>query len=224
VRDRADQSQRGRETIFPQGGHPSGSPKHDTKGKSETYAAAICSLSGSTSVMTPQLIKQAKIFIIDDELVSVQLLEHILNLAGYTNLSMTTDSRRAVSMFMDDDPDLVLLDLHMPDPDGYEILKALRKLEPADTFLPIIVLTGDVTWGARRLALADGATDFLSKPLDDIEVKLRINNVLKTRFLHRQLQNKKALLEERVRERTALLEQTIAELKRAHLPLFSGPQ
>jgi PleD family two-component response regulator len=172
--------------------------------------------------MTPELIKQAKIFIIDDELVSIRLLERILNLAGYTNLSMTTDSRRAVSMFTDDDPDLVLLDLHMPDPDGYEILKSLRKLEPTDTFLPIIVLTADVTWAARRLALADGATDFLSKPLDDIEVKLRINNVLKTRFLHRQLQNEKALLEERVRERTALLEQTITELRRANLPLFSG--
>jgi PleD family two-component response regulator len=172
--------------------------------------------------MTPELIKQAKIFIIDDELVSIRLLERILNLAGYANLSMTTDSRRAISMFTDDDPDLVLLDLHMPDPDGYEILKALRKLEPPDTFLPIIVLTADVTWAARRLALADGATDFLSKPLDDIEVKLRINNVLKTRFLHRQLQNEKALLEERVRERTALLEQTITELRRANLPLFSG--
>ena len=174
--------------------------------------------------MNPELIKQAKIFMIDDELVSVRLLERILNLAGYTNLSMTTDSRRAVSMFTDDDPDLVLLDLHMPDPDGYEILKALRKLEPPDTFLPIIVLTADVTWAARRLALADGATDFLSKPLDDIEVKLRINNVLRTRFLHRQLQNEKALLEERVRERTALLEHTITELRRANLPLFSSNQ
>jgi DNA-binding response OmpR family regulator len=174
--------------------------------------------------MTPELIKQAKIFIIDDEPVSVRLLERILNLAGYKNLSMTTESSRAVSMFMDDDPDLVLLDLHMPDPDGYVILKELRRLEPADTFLPIIVLTADVTWGARRLALADGATDFLSKPLDDIEVKLRINNVLKTRFLHRQLQNEKALLEERVRERTALLEQTILELRRANLPLFTGNQ
>jgi putative two-component system response regulator len=149
-------------------------------------------------------------------------LERILNLAGYANLSMATDSSRAVSMFMDDEPDLVLLDLHMPEPDGYEVLKALRKLVPSDMFLPIIVLTADVTWEARRLALADGATDFLSKPLDSIEVKLRIKNVLRTRFLHRQLQNEKALLEERVRERTALLEQTIAELKRVNSMLLSG--
>jgi putative two-component system response regulator len=175
--------------------------------------------------MTPELIKQAKIFIVDDELASVQMLERILNLAGYANITMTTDSGRAISMFTDDDPDLVLLDLHMPDPDGYEILRELRKLEATDTFLPIIVLTADTTWEARRHALADGATDFLSKPLDDIEVRLRINNVLKTRFLHRQLQNEKALLEERVRERTALLEQTIAELRRAAaMPIFSGPQ
>jgi CheY-like chemotaxis protein len=174
--------------------------------------------------MTPELIKQAKIFIVDDEPTGVRLLERILNLSGYSNITMTTDSRRAIAMFTDDDPDLVLLDLHMPDPDGYEILKAIRKLQPVDTYLPVIVLTADVTWEARRIALALGATDFLSKPLDDTEVKLRINNVLKTRFLHRQLLNEKALLEERVRERTALLEQTIAELKRAcGMPIFSAP-
>ncbi len=128
--------------------------------------------------MTPELIKQAKIFMIDDELVSVRLLERILNLAGYTNLTMTTDSRSAVTMFTYDDPDLVLLDLLMPDPDGYEILKALRKPEPPDTFLPIIVLTADVTWAARRLALADGPTDFPSKPLNDGEMKTPNHKIL----------------------------------------------
>ena len=172
--------------------------------------------------MTQGLIHTAKIFIIDDEPVNVSVLETTLKRAGYDNLSMTTDSRRALSMFADDDPDLVLLDLHMPHQDGYEILAAMRQRVPPDAFLPIVVVTGDATVEAKRRALAAGATDFLTMPFDQIEVALRIENLLRTRLLHRQLQNEKALLEERVRERTRVLERTIAELKCANWPLFSG--
>jgi putative two-component system response regulator len=171
--------------------------------------------------MSPELIKQARILIIDDETASVQMLERILNLAGYPNVAGTTDPTRAIAMFADDDPDLVLLDLHMPKPDGYEILKKLRLLQPANAFLPIIVLTADVTPDAKRHALALGATDFLSKPLDPIEVGMRIKNVLQTRFIYRQLENEKAQLEERVKERTRVLERTIAELKCSNWPLFA---
>jgi putative two-component system response regulator len=172
--------------------------------------------------MTSDLIKQAKILIIDDEEPSVQLLARLLNTGGYANVSGTTDATRALSMFADDDPDLILLDLHMPEPDGFEILTRLREMQTRDTFLPIIVLTADTTLDARRHALALGATDFLSKPLDEVEVAMRIRNVLQTRFTHRQLQNEKAQLEERVKERTRVLERTIAELKCANWPLFSG--
>ena len=174
--------------------------------------------------MTSDLIHQAKIFIIDDELMNIRLLGKFLNSAGYQNVAMTTDPRRAVAMFTDDDPDLVLLDLHMPHPDGFEILTAFREQSPPDVYLPIVVLTADCTPDAKRRALSMGATDFLSKPFDDVEVLLRIDSVLRTRFLHRQLQHEKALLEERVRERTRLLERSIAELKCANWPLFSNQQ
>ncbi len=172
--------------------------------------------------MTSELIKQAKILIIDDEESSVQLLARLLNTNGYANVAGTTHATRALSMFVDDDPDLVLLDLHMPEPDGFEILKRLRPMQPADAFLPIIVLTADTTLDARRHALALGATDFLSKPLDEVEVTMRIKNVLQTRFAYRQLKNEKAQLEERVKERTRALERTIAELKCSNWPLFTG--
>jgi putative two-component system response regulator len=172
--------------------------------------------------MSPELLHQAKIFIIDDEVMNVRVLGQILQRAGYVNLSMTNDARRALAMFTDDDPDLVLLDLHMPHQDGYEILSLVRQRVPPEAFLPIVVLTADITPDAKHRAFELGATDFLSKPLDHVEVLLRIENVLRTRFLHRQLQNEKALLEERVRERTRVLERTIAELKCANWPLFSG--
>ena len=172
--------------------------------------------------MTSDLVKQAKILIIDDEESSVQLLARLLNTNGYVNVTGTTDATRSLSIFADDDPDLVLLDLHMPAPDGFEILKRLREIQPSDAFLPIIVLTADTTLDARRHALALGATDFLSKPLDEVEVTMRIKNVLQTRFAYRQLANEKAQLEERVKERTRALERTIAELKCSNWPLFTG--
>jgi putative two-component system response regulator len=169
--------------------------------------------------MTSDLIHQAKIFIIDDEMMNIQLLGRFLKTAGYENVAMTTDPRRAVSMFTDDDPDLVLLDLHMPDPDGFEILNTFRELTPPNAFLPIVVLTADCTSEAKRRALSMGATDFLSKPFDDVEVLLRIESVLRTRFLQLQWQNQNRLLEERVKERTRTLEQRIAELTGTAAPV-----
>jgi putative two-component system response regulator len=171
--------------------------------------------------MSDDPIKNARIFVVDDDPASVEVLELILKDAGYTSLSMITDSRQAISMFRSGDPDLVLLDLHMPHQDGYEVLRTMRYLVPADAFVPIIVLTADVTLEARRRTLASGATDFLSKPFDTIEIGLRIENMLRMRFLHRELQNEKVLLEKRVRERTRSLERLIAELRCASLPLFA---
>lgn len=171
--------------------------------------------------MTNDLIKSARILLVDDEPMLLSLMETILQDAGYTNISLTTDSPTAMSMFRNQSPDLVLLDLHMPQQDGYEILQTVRSLVPVNAFLPIIVLTGDVTPEARRRALALGATDFLIKPFDNVEVTLRIENILRILFLHRQLQNEKAVLEQRVRERTRSLERIIAELRCAALPLFT---
>jgi PleD family two-component response regulator len=171
--------------------------------------------------MTPDVLKNGKILVVDDDPMNIDLLRMILNDAGFANLSMLTDSRRAISMFSNVDTDLVLLDLHMPHQDGYEVLQALHYLVPSDSFMPIIVLTADVTVNARRRALAAGATDFLSKPYDTIEMVLRVENALRLRFLHRDLQNEKATLERRVRDRTRSLERLVAELRCASMPLFS---
>jgi putative two-component system response regulator len=170
--------------------------------------------------ITDDLVKSARILIIDDELAIVGLLEGILKQEGYKNLSESNDPRVALAMFTDYQPDLILLDLHMPHQDGYRILRVLRKLVPSDVFLPIIIITGDSAPESRRRALALGATDFIFKPFNAVDVALRSGNLLQIRFLHRQLQNAKSLLERRVRERTRSLERMIAELRCATLPLF----
>jgi DNA-binding response OmpR family regulator len=92
-----------------------------------------------------------------------------------------------VDLYTAFEPDLIMLDLMMPELDGYSILELLSKRIPKNTYLPIIVLTADATIQAKRKALALGAKDFLTKPFDTIEVMLRVWNLLETRMLYKTL-------------------------------------
>ena len=153
-----------------------------------------------------------KILIIDDEPVNVALLEDILAENGYTRVHSITDSQLALETCKSFQPDLVLLDLMMPPPDGFAILESLQ-VESDGNFLPVVVLTADTNEQAKRRALESGATDFLLKPFDQTEVLLRIRNLLKSRRAHLLLDNQRAALEEAVRERTSELRATIAQLQ-----------
>jgi putative two-component system response regulator len=124
-------------------------------------------------------VKDASILIVDDEPVNVRLLERMLQSAGYVHIISTTDARRAVPLVIERNPDLILLDLHMPHLSGTEVLTLLGPHIPRGAFLPVLVLTADVTREAKQQALARGATDFLTKPFDAVEVILRIRNLLR---------------------------------------------
>ena len=126
----------------------------------------------------------AQILIVDDEPANVSLLERILRRVGYSNVRGTTDPREALTIGTGNEPDLILLDLHMPVVDGFAVLRALAESQTDDAFLPVLVLTADVTDEAKHRALKTGATDFLTKPFDVTEVELRIRNLLLTRRLH----------------------------------------
>jgi PAS domain S-box-containing protein len=143
----------------------------------------------------------------------VSLLKRMLEREGYTRVRSILDSRQTLALYIDFAPDLILLDLLMPHLDGFAVLEQLRPVIPADIYLPILVLTADITTEAKQRALAGGAQDFLTKPLDVVEVLLRIRNLLETRFLHLQLQNQNQMLEAQVRERTAELTRANAELR-----------
>ena len=99
-------------------------------------------------------------------------------------------------------PDIILLDLMMPEMDGFAVMEHLRPLIPAESYLPILVLTADTSMQTKRRALAAGAKDFLTKPFDAVELALRVRTLLQTRSLHRQLAEQNTLLETRVQERT----------------------
>ena len=163
--------------------------------------------------MTKDHLLQAKILIVDDEHPNVRLLERILEIAGCKSVRGITDSREALTQYFDFEPDIVLLDLNMPHLDGFAVMQQLRSAVSADDYLPILVLTADITSETKRRALANGAKDFATKPLDHCEIILRIRNLLETRFLHLGMQRQNSHLEDQVRERTARLEEALNELR-----------
>jgi len=142
----------------------------------------------------------SRILVIDDEPGNVRLLERFLKDAGYRDVQGTTDPRQALALYQTFQPDLVLLDLMMPYLDGVAVIQTLAI--PEDVYLPVLVLTADVTLEARQRALAAGAKDFLTKPFDRLEVLLRIKNLLDTRRLYLELERHNRSLEQTVEERT----------------------
>ena len=159
-----------------------------------------------------KVFQSAKVLIVDDDETSLRPLERILEKLSGLHPITTTDPREVLFLYREHHPDIILLDLGMPFLDGFQVLDLLRAEIPADGYLPVIVLTADDSAETRLRALAAGAKDFLNKPFDANEVWLRICNLLETRFLHLELQSQNMLLEERVLERTAQLEATLAQL------------
>ena len=158
----------------------------------------------------------ACILIVDDEPRNVRILKRVLAVAGYRRVIAITDPREALARFAEIEPDLLLLDLHMPKIDGLAVMGRLRAGMPVSEYFPILMLTGDSSPEACQRALAMGASDFVAKPFDMHEVLIRIKNLLETRSLHRQVAEHNHQLECKVRERTAELDtahmDTIARL------------
>jgi putative two-component system response regulator len=153
-----------------------------------------------------------RILVADDLEANVTLLRRILTRAGYTGIHSVRDGREVVPACDTFDPDIVLLDLHMPGADGLDVLDALRRDGGSRPYLPVIVLTGDVSADARLRSLTLGASDYLTKPFDPDEVLLRVRNQLEVRRLHLALGEENRTLDRRVRERTAELDAAQVEM------------
>ena len=149
-----------------------------------------------------QDILNARILIVDDQAANVQLLQRLLHEAGYNHLTTTMDSHEVCALHREESYDLILLDLHMPGMDGFEVMQGLAA-DITDGYLPVIVLTAQP--GHKLRALQAGAKDFISKPFDLVEVKTRIRNMLEVRLLYRLLGDYNLRLAQAVDERTAEL-------------------
>jgi PAS domain S-box-containing protein len=155
-------------------------------------------------------ILNASILIVDDQEANVRLLEKMLRNAGYQHITSTMDPRAVFPLHLAHRYDLILLDLQMPEMDGFQVMEGLKEIEP-DGYLPVLVITAQP--GHKLRALQEGAKDFVSKPFDLVEVQTRIHNMLEVRLLYQKLDNYNKVLEQTVQERTAELRESEARFK-----------
>lgn len=155
--------------------------------------------------------RKPRLLIVDDEPSNVVVLERLLAGAGLDPIFSTSDPTKAVELFLSLNPDLLILDLNMPGMDGFEVLAALKLTVPAELFPLILVVTGDSDPATRKRALAVGAKDFINKPFDPDEVRLRISNLLETAELQQTLRAQNVVLASTLSDRTLDLEEARIE-------------
>ncbi len=156
-------------------------------------------------------IYDAKILIVDDNPSNVALLEAVLEEEEYKNIYSTTDPFQVLPLYREHQFDLILLDIRMPGMSGIEVLQQLGAVT-RDDFLPVIVLTAQTDQDTRQKALEAGAKDFITKPFEDWEVLLRIQNTLQTRLFYTRQIVRADLLENEVIKRTTEIRETQFEI------------
>jgi two-component system, sensor histidine kinase and response regulator len=148
--------------------------------------------------------KDAKILIVDDNQSNIDVLSQMLEYEGYKNVVYTTYSTRVESLLESFEPDLLLLDLIMPELSGFDILEMMKKKQMnsifSDNFIPILVLTADLSKDNKQRVLRGGAKDFIAKPFDILEVSLRIRNLLETKYFYQLLKSRNMFLEQKIVE------------------------
>lgn len=146
-------------------------------------------------------ILNAKILVVDDNAANIKLLALILARAGYKDVSSVTDPCAVFDLYKHHRYDAILLDLNMPGMDGFQVMEALKTIEPEEQ-LPVIVITAQPD--LKQRAFQAGAKDFISKPFDYTEVLARIRNLLMVRLLYKRQLDYQADLERRSAELSSI--------------------
>jgi putative two-component system response regulator len=166
---------------------------------------------GQTEFHLDQSIHDAQIFIIDDDPLNIDVLSEILEENGFRNITTATCPEKAVETFGGQSFDLVLLDILMPVMDGFEVMQAFYDIRP-NNGVPVVILSALTDQETRLKALNSGARDYISKPFNTAEVLVRIRNQLEIRLAQKQLAMHNEILDRKVRERTAELQETRLEI------------
>ena len=151
--------------------------------------------------LPPELLEQGRILIIDDEDLNIRVARKYLNSWGFRNVGSSTTPTEVVSIVRQDPPDLVLLDIMMPRLSGLDLLKILRAI-PSTAHVPIIILTAHFEDEIKYQALELGANDFLSKPINALDLLPRVRNLLSLRIHQKWLEQTGERLEAEVLRRT----------------------
>jgi len=137
-------------------------------------------------------ILRGKVLIVDDQEANVLLLERLLHAAGYVAVTSTMDPCEVCALHAKNSYDLILLDVEMPNMDGFQVMEGLKKIE-TESYLPVLAVTAQPAHKLR--ALQSGAKDFISKPFDLAEVLMRVHNMLEVRLLYEATRNHGKMLE-----------------------------
>lgn len=176
------------ENASPAGAAQPGAPQ----AIAESVAGCAAKVPGKGQEQAPdprfEATRNATIMIVDDEPIIVEILKSVLEDAGYRSFIETSDSTCALELLAARKPDLVLLDVNMPQVTGLDILNGIRADE-ALKHIPAIVLTGATDAATKLLALGLGATDVLGKPVDPSELALRVRNTLTAKAYQDRLLN-----------------------------------
>ena len=144
----------------------------------------------------------SRILIVDDQHSNTLVLQTMLQRAGYLHTTSTTDPTSVCSLHGESNYDLILLDIQMPEMDGFQVMEALGRSHP-ENYPSILIITAQPRHKLR--AAEAGAKDFISKPFDHSEVLTRIHYMLEVRLLNGEVDSHSKFLEETVRARTAEL-------------------
>ncbi len=155
--------------------------------------------------------RKPRLLIVDGDPANVLVLECLLAGAGLELVASTSDPTKAVELFISFNPDLLIIDPHMPGMDGFDVLAALKLAVPPERFPSVLVITADNSAATRNWVLSVGAKDFISKPFDSDDVRRRIGNLLESEGLHRALRERNVVLASSLRDQTLELEEARIE-------------
>lgn len=164
-------------------------------------------------MFSPEQIKQTRILIIDDQKLHALFLKKVLNEEGFQNVEVIVDPLKALPAFREFSPEIIILDMIMPQLDGFQVMKQFNEFRK-DHYLPILALSSDKSSDLRLRALQSGATDFLNKPYENMEMIFRVRNMIEMRKLHMEVQNQNKILESKVQDRTKELRDTQLDIIR----------
>ena len=172
-------------------------------------------------MVSDEILSSAKILIVDDDVALLSLYQTVLKTAGFTNLHATSDPRGVLARFVEDEPDLLILDIRMPHINGLQLLQLLQSNSRAGVSLPILVVTASATQENRHGALVGGAVEFIEKPFHIGDFLLLVRNLLKLHLAVREVQLQNRALVQQLVERTEELAQYQADLKEAQLEVIA---
>lgn len=190
---------------------PAGGDSAATLAPSSAAGVATAPKRMSAAPATAARVLPGKIMILDNEIANVLVVKKYLERAGYRDFETTTDSTAAIRILNATRPDVLLLDINMPSVDGIEILRKVRS-DAQFRHLPVLILTANTDEQIKLTCLELGATDFLLKPVDPMDLTPRVRNSLQAKSFQDRLQNHAAELELKVEQRTRELEASRREV------------